>query len=218
MSTPSILQQAAHFASVTSSLAFASNVTAGSFLLAVTYGAEPESISDNLNGAWTIFSQGLAQSSLAYAIAYLAVSKPGAVTVSFSNSTLPLITEISSCTLGNTSAVASGTLATNNATEITSAQVAATAGQLLLGYAFGTGSLIASANGSYTIESVGTEPFRIALEVQTAASSANYNSDFTTISNADTEIWATGLFCLSGPNTGSWLTVALNNSLRGVRH
>ena len=117
MAAPSILQMAAHTASIVSSLAFSSNVSKNSFLFAVTVGAQPITISDNLNGNWTILAQGEAQLTLNYAIAYLPVAKVGATTVSFSSSTLPVIAEISSSTLGNTSAVASGTVAGSSAVE-----------------------------------------------------------------------------------------------------
>jgi hypothetical protein len=214
MSAPTLLQQ--NFNANTNSLAFSSNVKTGSFLFALSRGQEATA-SDNLNGAWTTLEVGEAQSSLPYSVVYLPVSKGGAITVSTNASTSLTIAEISACTLTANSAVASGNVSSSTAVEFTSATIAAVAGQLLLGYAFITGSHIQSAGGSYTLQPVGTPPVAQSLETQVAPSGGTYNSDFFT-SAPVSGTWGTGILALTSTlPTSSWLSLDMNSSLHGLR-
>jgi hypothetical protein len=202
MSVPSILQMASHTNTGISSLAFTSNVTNGSFLFAILDGAGQTTVSDNLNGSWTIMSSAEYQSLLSVAIAYLPVSKAGAVTVTFGNGCLPLIAEISPCSITASSPVASGTLATSNPTEFTSASISSSTGDLIFGWAVGTGSLVESAGGSYTIQSPESgPPYRSAFETQTSAG-GSYHSDFFTPANEFDEVWITGVLALTPAASG----------------
>jgi hypothetical protein len=214
MAAPILLQQ--NFNANTGSLAFTRNVTAGSFLFALSRGQEA-TVSDNLNGAWTTLEIGEAQSSLPYSVAYLPVSKGGAITVTPSLSTSLTIAEISACVLTANSPVASGNVNSSTAVEFTSATIAAVAGQLLLGYAFITGSHIQSAGTGYTFQAVGTPPVPQALETQVVASSGNYNSDFFT-SAPVSGTWGTGILALTSTlPTGSWLSLSVDSSMHGLR-
>ena len=134
--SPTLLQQNEN--ANTASLAFTNPVTAGSFLLAVCRDAQNLSVSDNLNGAWTPLLTGELQSTLPYTIAYLPISEGGVITVSTSPSNTSLtIAEISSAVLRAYSVVNSGTISGTSAVEFTSANVAALANDLLLGYPCG---------------------------------------------------------------------------------
>ena len=193
-----------------------SMLTHGSFLFALSRGQEVTT-SDNLNGAWTTLEIGEAQSSLPYSVAYLPVSKGGAITVSTSVSTSLTIAEISTCVLTANSPVASGNVNSSTAVEFTSATIAAVTGQLLLGYAFITGSHVQSAGGSYTLQPVGTPPVPQSLETQIAASGGSYNSDFLT-SAPVSGVWGTGIIALTSTlPTSSWLSLDMNSSMHGVR-
>jgi len=223
MSAPAILQINANQSSLVSSLAFSSAVSKNSFLFCLAVNTQNLTISDGLNGSWTRLATG-APNGLAYTIAYFPSSAAGTVTVSLSTASFPMIVEISQSSLGNTSAVASGVIPSNSAEEITSAQIAATAGQLLLGYAFTTGKSVQSAGGSYTLQvatSQGAAPYRMALEIQTAGT-GSYNSDFFTPTNVSNNDWGTGILALtapaSSPGNSSFLSAALDTGLRGLRH
>lgn len=209
MSTPQIIQMAAQFASDTSTLAFTNNVTKGSFLLTVTLN-EQSSVSDNLNGAWTILASG-DQGGATYTIAYLPVSVAGSITVTYHSPDLPLIAEISACTLTASSAVAAGTIPSNNATTITSATVSGLAGQLILGYANINGSAIASASSPFTLQNVTGPPTRTALETYAPTASGSYGASFVSTTNNFNGQWFAGVLALTGASSGGSWTQAYRN-------